>query len=561
MKRSPLAVFVVVSLSAEVVSATAFAQAPPPPPTLPPPVVVPTPEVRTPDPLPQTPQVKAPPMQAVPGAPPIAPAQPVVPPQGIDPAAPPPAAPALPEKSQLDGRLDALFRGGKGLTSDEAAKRAEETSLAVRAKQQSTAAADAKVDQAKFAFLPQLTGSARYTRLSPIDPPSIGGGGSSIVTSQVVDTVQPVTAATPLFIAPAFSFPVFLNQIEFKAALSIPLSDYVLRISEALAAASSSRRAAEVDELAARAKAASDARISYYNWVRARGQRLVAEASLEQANLHAKDATSAFEVGMVSRADVLRAESQKKNMELLLERTKTVADLTEEQLVVAMHDKDGTHYEIGEDILADLTPLANTGDVNALVKEAFDRRLEVRALDETKFMINQQERSLRAAYYPRLDGAASVNYSNPNQRIFPQQEKFTATWDASLVLTWTPTEIPAAMARVREAQAKQSEIEAQKAALADGLRLEVSQAWRSLRETEIAVATSGSGLASAEEAYRVRRDLYQNGKATLVEVTDAETDLTRARLESINARIEHRVARVRLLHAVGRDAAHVPPRG
>jgi outer membrane protein len=45
-----------------------------------------------------------------------------------------------------------------------------------------------------------------------------------------------------------------------------------------------------------------------------------------------------------------------------------------------------------------------------------------------------------------------------------------------------------------------------------------------------------------------------NGRATSTMLTDAEADLTRARLEQLNARIEARAARVRLEHALGRDA-------
>ena len=38
---------------------------------------------------------------------------------------------------------------------------------------------------------------------------------------------------------------------------------------------------------------------------------------------------------------------------------------------------------------------------------------------------------------------------------------------------------------------------------------------------------------------------------TSAELLDAETNLTRARFESINARIDARIARVRLAHALG----------
>ena len=51
----------------------------------------------------------------------------------------------------------------------------------------------------------------------------------------------------------------------------------------------------------------------------------------------------------------------------------------------------------------------------------------------------------------------------------------------------------------------------------------------------------------------MRGALFQNGRATSVELIDAETALTRARLGLIGARIEARLAALRLDHAVGRD--------
>ena len=58
---------------------------------------------------------------------------------------------------------------------------------------------------------------------------------------------------------------------------------------------------------------------------------------------------------------------------------------------------------------------------------------------------------------------------------------------------------------------------------------------------------------SATEAYRVARELFNNGRATATTLTDSETDLTRARLDALNASVDARTARVRLEHALGRD--------
>jgi outer membrane protein TolC len=64
---------------------------------------------------------------------------------------------------------------------------------------------------------------------------------------------------------------------------------------------------------------------------------------------------------------------------------------------------------------------------------------------------------------------------------------------------------------------------------------------------------SEQALAASEEGYRVRRELFRSGKATLVEVTDSETELTRARLELVNAHVDLRIAQVELAHVLGRD--------
>jgi outer membrane protein len=120
-------------------------------------------------------------------------------------------------------------------------------------------------------------------------------------------------------------------------------------------------------------------------------------------------------------------------------------------------------------------------------------------------------------------------------------------------LVWTPTDIPGARATERERAAQEREVVARRAMLLDGLRLEVREAWQAEREAAASLVKAAEEQGAAEEGYRVRRDLFQNGKASLVELDDAQAELTRARLDAVNAAVDARVARVRLTHAVGRD--------
>jgi outer membrane protein TolC len=504
--------------------------------------------------------VTAPAFSQAPAAPPAQP--------GPAPVAPgtPAAAPAAPSaqtapKSQAFGALDEklhAMRNGAGLTAEQAAARSMQNSAQLEAKARSIDAARANEDQAKSGYWPRLTLSASYTRLSPLDPPSLGsfgGGGGGLVVTQD-PTPREIAPGETLFAvpAPSFSFPVVLDNYQLAARLSVPISDYVLRVSQSVGSASHARRAAELDAAATKLSVGRDARVAYYRWIQAQAAELIAAQSLEQAKGHETDANNAFQAGLVSKADVLRTQAQVKNAELFVIRTKNARDMAELALAVSMRDSGPRGYAVGEDVFAEAPDLAQLPPAEAAYREALSKRVELKVLSENQTALREQARVARAANYPRLDAQANALYANPNPRVFPQEEKFEATWDVGVVLSWTPTDIPGAQAQTASAEARAKELEASRTALADALRLEVTQALTSADEARHAIQVSSHVLAAAEEGYRVRRELFRAGRATLVEVTDAETELTRARIDLVNAHVGARIALAELRHALGRDA-------
>ncbi len=460
--------------------------------------------------------------------------------------APPPAA-----ADTLDARISALFTPGAGLLADEVARRAADTSFDVRARRAEVEAAAAAVDEAIVGYFPRLSLTARYLRLDPLPDQVLG---NLLVVAPTAAT-GPLKPGTPILNEP-IALPSLSNMTTLHANLTIPVSDYVLRIVQGHEAAKASARAAEQTELASRLEAALGGRVAYYAWARARLEAFVAHQALEEARAHLVDVRHAFEAGSTSMADVLRVEAQVASSELLVQRAEGLAHTTEESVRVAVHDAGPARaYALGEDVRAPLPPLGTPRDVARLYAEALDRRPEIRALDETAWSLKEQGRVARAAAYPRFDLLGQVSYDNPDQRIFPPTQEFKAGWAAGGQISWTLNDIGTGVTKGREVDARRAEIEAQKQKVLDALRNEVTQAEQALEDSEVAIETGTRGLAAAEESYRVRRSLFQNGHATSVELSDAETELTRASLALVNARVELRVARARLLHAIGRDAA------
>jgi outer membrane protein len=469
--------------------------------------------------------------------------------------APPPAtpgavgpdAPVSKVTQALQQKLEAMMRGN-GLTSSEVAERAVKSSSQIAAKRHSIESAEAQVEQAKASFYPMLNLSARYTRLSGITMPALG-----VLAAPADQNARGLLPPNAPLAAVPLSFPVVLNNYVLQAQLTVPLSDYLLRTSRAISGATRVKNASEIEERATKLSVARDAKVAYYQWIRVQGVAFVAAQSIEQAQGHLTDANNGFQAGLLSKADVLRAQSQVKSAELFTERANSNVNVATERLRVLMKDPSDKHYEVGENILAPVAPLPNTTSDDAAYREAAQKRIELRLLSENEAAIRDQAALTGAGNYPRLDASASAQYSNPNPRYFPQENKFRGTWDAGVVLSWSPVSIFGVQASTRSLDAKAAELAAQRQALLDGLRLEVSQALSAERDARFAVSVSEQALAAADEGYRVRRELFRSGRATLVEVTDSETELTRARLELVNAHVDLRIAQVELAHVLGRD--------
>jgi outer membrane protein len=446
----------------------------------------------------------------------------------------------------LSSRISQLVARPGGLSADEVAARAVATSYNVRQRQLDVMAAAAGVDQALVGYFPRLSLQLRFVRLSDVDPQ-----GLAIV---VAPNAAPglLAPGTPLASVP-LKFDVPLNQTTLQATLAVPLSEYVLRIPEANKAIRLSRDAARFNEQAARLQIAADARLLYYNWARARLQAVVAEQALVQTRAHLDAAKHLFEAGSANKADVLRVEAQVASTELFLTRARNLEVVLEDQLRTAMHAAGEHHYEIGEDLRSEL-PAYSAGPFEQLLDEAFAHRFELKVLGASRQAQKAQAKVALADALPHLDLFGDLLYANPNQRYFPLRDQFDGTWDVGVSLRWSPNETAAGVYGSRVADAKELQVAAQLGAVRDGLRNETMQSYQALRESDFAVQSTARGLDAAEESYRVRRELFQNGRATSIELTDAETDLTQARLNAVAARIDQRIARVRLTHAIGRDA-------
>ncbi len=471
--------------------------------------------------------------------------------QPAPPTAPETMTESLPKATDFEAKIRSMVARPNGMTAATAARMSERTSLDVKAKRAELSAAEAELDQAVVAYAPRLTLTARYVRLSPIDAQGLGPDGANLVATPAA--AGPLPPGAPLVAVPgsALSFPVILDQYTLQAGLVVPVSDYLIRLPETRAASARQSQSASLAVLVEKRAARANGQLLYYEWVRAKLSRLAAEQSVAQSKSHLAVVEALVGAERASKGDVLRVQAQLARAELMETRANTVARLSEDRLRTALHEKSNKPYTIGEDLYARL-PAAPDQSTSALVAESMKKRPELSVLERTSAALAARAKATRSAGYPRLDAFGNVYYANPNQRYMPQSSEWNATWDIGLQLSWTPNDLASSSAGAQALQARRSAVVAQAARLRDAIRTEVIGAHGAVVEATKAVDTAARGLTAAEESYRVHAELFRFGRATSVQLTDAETELLSARLASVNARVDLYSARVRLDHALGR---------
>lgn len=450
--------------------------------------------------------------------------KPSAPPQPPKPAAA--AQPAV-DDGGFDKDLDRLFASG-GLTSDQAASRAAGASPTVRRRAAELEVAIAQADAASLSFVPVLSGKASYTRLSPIDPFVLA------------------------FMGQNFAIESFKNNYLLETQLVVPISDYLWRIPKSVNAAKLSAESSRINRRVSEVSAGQDARLTYYEWVRAQLQVLISERQLVQVQKTLEQFRALAEVQRLSKADLLRVEAQEADAEQQVDQLQNLAHLREEQLRLLI-GAGSEPLAVGEDIRKDVSGPAS-GQLDELMKTAKDRRLEFKQIDVGIQAKDSQRDAEKANLLPKLSAFGIADYADPNQRVFPQQDVFKFTWQVGAQLTWTLNDTLASRTADHRIAAETDELRADRDNLERSTRIEVLSAQQQVEIAQHTLVSSQKGLNAAEESYRVRKELLAADRATAVELVDAETELTRSRIAALNARVDLRVAKAQLDHALGNDA-------
>ncbi len=306
--------------------------------------------------------------------------------------------------------------------------------------------------------------------------------------------------------------------------------------------ASRSLDASRNDLETARQAVAYQARETYYNLIKSQGYLEIARESLTQMTENKRVVERMYQVGLVPKSDVLRVDAAVAGAEQSLQQAEEGVEVARSQLNIVLNRplETPTFVESGVEIVPFDRPLEDCTET------ALRARPDLKRMEAT---VDIAKRGARASWGGLIPSVALVYHYEWSDlaTAFAAQD----SWRLMGVLSY---DLPLGFghaARVKGARAQAREAERGYEILIHGIEMEVKAAWSALSVAKKGLAYAERQRESAEENRRVIDRRYREGDATYLDLLDAETLLTQAKVNNLNTRIDYRIAHAGLMKAMG----------
>ena len=278
-----------------------------------------------------------------------------------------------------------------------------------------------------------------------------------------------------------------------------------------------------------------EVKTAYYTVLRAMGQEEVSQAAVDVANARLRDANVRFAAGDAPKFDVTRAQVDVANLNQQLIQAKSRVAVAKAALnrVMGVDVNSPTEVVRSEVVVENIKV-----DIPQSVLRAQTLRPEVLSVETAIALGQTNVRLQRTAILPSLGATGQINYDVEASGFSTKNTSWIALLDLKIPI-WDGG---ITAARVAQAYADVNRSREQLEQTRLGTGLEARTAALALQQAIERVSTTAENVILAEEALRLATVRYNAGIATLVEVTDAESALTQAKFNAVDARYDYAVA-------------------
>ncbi|HEY6461976.1 MAG TPA: TolC family protein [Polyangiaceae bacterium] len=396
-----------------------------------------------------------------------------------------------------------------------------------------TNVASAQADQARAPMLPQVVGTASYTRETGNFAPRPGAIPTTTGTTTGAVGAGPNNSL----------FSTSYDYWQFGLSATQLIYDFG-QTSERYHAAKLNAESQRLAERTAKLSILLNVRRAYFN-ARANKELVdVARETLGDQNKHLAQVQGMVQVGTQPPIALAQQKASVANAVVQLITAQNNYETAKAQLNQAAGLPQGTDYDVSDE---DTGPLPDEDmPLETLVAKAVAARPEIATLVRQREAQQATLSSAKGGYGPSIGATAGVTDVGLNLT------QLVPNWDVGVGVTWPIFQGGLTKGQVRQAEAQIDSVDAQRSLEELQVRLDVDSARLAVRAAKATIGAVDDALASAREQLRLAEQRYSTGVGNIIELTDAQVAYTTAAAQVVQARYGLASARAQLLAALGR---------
>ncbi|MBM4300608.1 MAG: TolC family protein [Deltaproteobacteria bacterium] len=278
----------------------------------------------------------------------------------------------------------------------------------------------------------------------------------------------------------------------------------------------------------------------YFKTLRAQKMVEVAKQNVFDLKEHLRIAQDQHQFGIVTFNDVLQAKV-------------SLAD-AQQNLIVAQTDFIDIRSSLNKVLMLPVSAPTVLKDEKVDLKAwalgdatdaALKRRSDLKASQERIHAQEKQVVETRARLFPQFAVQAGHNYQVNNSLLHNHQ------WFVIFGMNWNIFSGLDTKAAISQARLKVQQLQEQHKDMNEQVQLDVQTAYLKIKETVDRIRTTETAVTQGEENLRLNEERYKESVGTATDVIDADTLLTRTRVNYWTAVYDHQMAKAQMLWAIG----------
>lgn len=247
--------------------------------------------------------------------------------------------------------------------------------------------------------------------------------------------------------------------------------------------------------------------------------------------------------GVIARNDRLKASLQTSNIELQLLEAKNNYNIANINMDLLLGLPETTEIEVDQNYIDEGNKVK---PLDFYLNEARENRKDLQALDKQRQAAALGTKSAKAENLPSI--AFTGGY------VAADIPKFLTIYNAVNVgvgISYNLSNLWKENSSLKQSQAREMQLAATNELLNDNIKLDVNREYQNTDYSKKRIAVFEKSAEQANENYRITKNKYDNGLATMTELLDADAAQISANVGVINAKADAALAYRKLLQTTG----------